>query len=94
MNPITSCSKASRGLFVRLRIESIFTPVAISPSTLLGQFESRYAIRAGRNSPDKEFRSSFPFDEGLYLILPLQNVGVWSLRIPEILMGLYDSSAR
>ena len=56
MNPIASCSKASRGLFVRLRVESIFTPLAISPSTLLGQFGSRYAIRAGRNSPDKEFR--------------------------------------
>ena len=56
MNPIASCSKASRGLFVRLRVESIFTPLAISPSTLLGQFANRYAIRAGRNLPDKEFR--------------------------------------
>ena len=56
MNPIASYSKASRGLFVQLCVESIFTPLAISPSTLLGQFASRYAIRAGRNSPDKEFR--------------------------------------
>ena len=53
---MTSCSKASRGLFVRLCVVSIFTHIAISPSTLLGQSASRYAIRAGRNSPDKEFR--------------------------------------
>ena len=53
---MTTCSKASRGLFVRLRVKSIFTLTAISPSTLLGQFANRYAIRAGRNSPDKEFR--------------------------------------
>ena len=56
LNPITSCSKASRGLFVQLRVESIFTPLAISPSPSLRQLSTRYAIRAGRNSPDKEFR--------------------------------------
>ena len=55
-NPISSCSKASRGLFVQLRVKSIFTRLAISPSPLLRQSSSRYAIRAGRNSPDKEFR--------------------------------------
>ena len=55
-NPISSCSKASRGLFVRLRVKSIFTHLAISPSTSLREFSSRYAIRAGRNLPDKEFR--------------------------------------
>ena len=57
MNPISSCSKASRGLFVQLRVKSIFTLLVISPSTSLRQFSSRYAIRAGRNSPDKGFRS-------------------------------------
>ena len=56
LNPITSCSKASRGLFVQLRVKRIFTLLAISPSTSLRQFLSRYAIRAGQNSPDKEFR--------------------------------------
>ena len=56
LNPISSCSKASWGLFVQLREKSIFTPLAISPSPLLRQSSSRYAIRAGRNSPDKEFR--------------------------------------
>jgi hypothetical protein len=55
-NPISSCSKASRGLFVRLRVTGIFTGLAISPSPLLRQFSNRYSIRAGRNLPDKEFR--------------------------------------
>lgn len=55
-NPISSCSKASRGLFVRLRLTSIFTRHAISPSPSLRQSPNRYAIRAGRNLPDKEFR--------------------------------------
>ena len=53
---ISNCSKASRGLFVRLRVTSIFTRLAISPSPSLRQSPSRYAIRAGRNSPVKEFR--------------------------------------
>ena len=35
---------------------SIFTHTTISPSTLLRQFPNRYAIRAGQNLPDKEFR--------------------------------------
>ena len=35
---------------------SIFTHLAISPSTSLRQLSTRYAIRAGRNLPDKEFR--------------------------------------
>ena len=34
----------------------IFTHTSISPSPLLRQRPSRYAIRAGRNLPDKEFR--------------------------------------
>ena len=51
-----SCSKASRGLFVQLRETGIFTGHVISPSSSLRQFSSRYAIRAGRNLPDKEFR--------------------------------------
>ena len=55
-NSIPGYSKASRGLFVLLWDTSIFTRLAISPSTSLRQSSSRYAIRAGRNSPDKEFR--------------------------------------
>ena len=55
-NPISSYSKASRGLFVRLWLTSIFTRLAISPSPSLRQCPSGYAIPAGRNLPDKEFR--------------------------------------
>ena len=54
--PISSYSKASWGLFVQLRETGIFTGLAISPSPSLRQFSSRYAIRAGRNLPDKGFR--------------------------------------
>ena len=55
-NPISSYSKASRGLFVQLWLTSIFTRLAISPSPSLRQYPSCYAIRAGQNLPDKEFR--------------------------------------
>ena len=51
-----SCSKAPRGLFVLSRVTCIFTGIAISPSPLPRQCPSRYAFRAGRNLPDKEFR--------------------------------------
>ena len=50
------CSKAPRGLSVLLRVMRIFTHATISPSLSLRQRPSRYAIRAGRNLPDKEFR--------------------------------------
>jgi hypothetical protein len=50
------CSKGSRGLSVLPRVEGIFTPSAISLSPWSRQWGSRYAIRAGRNLPDKEFR--------------------------------------
>ena len=55
-NPMPSCSKAPRGLFVLLQVDGIFTVIAISPSSSLRQFPSRYAIDAGQNLPDKEFR--------------------------------------
>ena len=55
-NPMPSYSKAPRGLFVQLRVKSIFTPISVSPGPLLRQCSSRYAFRAGRNLPDKEFR--------------------------------------
>ncbi len=51
-----SYSKAPRGLFVLSRVASIFTGLAISPSPSLRQRSGRYAIRAGRNLPDKGFR--------------------------------------
>ena len=49
-------SKALRGLSVQSRVMGIFTHTSISPGPLLRQRPSRYAIRAGRNLPDKEFR--------------------------------------
>ncbi len=55
-DPVPSCSKAPRGLFVLPRVTRIFTGTSISPSPSLRQRPSRYAIRAGRNLPDKEFR--------------------------------------
>ena len=54
--PAPSYSKAPRGLFVRLRVGRIFTASSISPSPSSRQRPDRYAIRAGRNLPDKEFR--------------------------------------
>jgi hypothetical protein len=54
--PVPSCSKAPRGLFVLARETRIFTGTSISPSPSLRQRPDRYAIRAGRNLPDKEFR--------------------------------------
>ena len=55
-NPMPSYSKALRGLSVQSRVTSIFTSTTISPSALSRQCPSRYAIRAGQNLPDKEFR--------------------------------------
>ena len=54
--PMSSYSKALRGLSVLSRVMRIFTHTTISPGPLLRQRPSRYAIRAGRNLPDKEFR--------------------------------------
>ena len=53
---MSSCSKAARGLSVLVRVNGIFTAIAISPGPSLRQCPDRYAIRAGRNLPDKEFR--------------------------------------
>src|SRR5436309_3984056 len=55
--PISSCSKGSRGLSVQPRVLGIFTETTVSPDPSKRQCPSRYAIRAGRNLPDKEFRS-------------------------------------
>ena len=55
-SPMSGCSKAPRGLSVPSRVTSIFTGTTSSPSPSLRQRPSRYAFRAGRNLPDKEFR--------------------------------------
>ena len=56
LDPMSSCSKAARGLFVLLRTDGIFTVNALSPSSSLRQYPYHYSIRAGQNLPDKEFR--------------------------------------
>ena len=58
LSPVTmsSCSKAPRGLLVLMRTDGIFTANALSPSPTLRQYPYHYAIRAGQNLPDKEFR--------------------------------------
>ena len=56
LNPMLSYSKAPWGLSVLSQVSGIFTGTTISPSLLLRQRPNRYAFRAGRNLPDKEFR--------------------------------------
>ena len=53
---MSSCSKGSRGLSVYPRVHRIFTANSISLSLCWRQRRHHYAIRAGRNLPDKEFR--------------------------------------
>ena len=53
---ISSCSKGARGLSVLSRVTRIFTRNTTSPGPSSRQCSDRYAIRAGRNLPDKEFR--------------------------------------
>ena len=54
--PISSCSKAPRGLSVLSRVTCIFTGIKISPSLWSRQCPNHYTFRAGQNLPDKEFR--------------------------------------
>ena len=58
--PLQSYSKGAQGLSVLPRVPGIFTESAISLSPWSRQRGDRYAIRAGRNLPDKEFRSVGP----------------------------------
>ncbi len=55
-HPMPGYSKGSRGLSVFPRVLGIFTETTISPSLWSRQRPDRYAFRAGRNLPDKEFR--------------------------------------
>ena len=55
-NPISGYSKAPRGLSVLSQVTRIFTGTTNSPSPSLRQCPNRYAIRAGRNLPDKGLR--------------------------------------
>ena len=55
-NPKLEYSKAPRGLSVLVCLIRVFTDCQISPSLSPRQRFFRYAFRAGRNLPDKEFR--------------------------------------
>ena len=55
-NSILGYSKAPWGLSVLSRVTGIFTGTTISPRGLSRQCPDHYAIRAGQNLPDKEFR--------------------------------------
>src|SRR5437016_8939897 len=55
-NSVPGYSKGAQGLSVYVRVTGIFTGTTDSPSALSRQCPNRYAIRAGRNLPDKEFR--------------------------------------
>ena len=55
-NSILGCSKGSWGLSVQQRVMGILTHATSSSCISLRQCPSRYAFRAGRNLPDKEFR--------------------------------------
>ena len=54
--PLQSYSKGARGLSVLPRVHCIFTANSTSLSLGWRQCGCRYAFRAGRNLPDKEFR--------------------------------------
>ena len=56
-SPMQSYSKGSWGLSVLPRGDCIITNISTSLSLGRRQCGHRYAIRAGRNLPDKEFRS-------------------------------------
>lgn len=55
-SPVQSYSKGARGLSVLPRVHCIFTANSTSLSPGWRQCGYRYAFRAGRNLPDKEFR--------------------------------------
>lgn len=55
-SPVQSYSKGARGLSVLPRVHRIFTAISTSLSLGWRQCGCRYAFRAGRNLPDKEFR--------------------------------------
>lgn len=55
-SPVQNYSKGARGLSVLPRVHCIFTANSTSLSLGWRQCGCRYAFRAGRNLPDKEFR--------------------------------------
>ena len=76
---ISNYSKAPWGLSVLSRVTCIFTGTKISPSLSLRQCPNRYAFRAGRNLPDKEFR---------YLRTVIVTAAVyWGFTVPSLALS-------
>jgi hypothetical protein len=85
--PMSGYSKGAQGLSVQTRVNGIFTVATVSPSSSRRQRPDRYTIRAGRNLPDKEFRSSRSSCRHEARTISSARyrrelVGVWPLRIP------------
>ena len=90
------CSKGAQGLSVLLRVGGIFTATSISPSLQPRQRGDRYAIRAGRNLPDKEFRylrtvivTAAVYRGFGFLLLPEGITGPLNLPAPGRRQSLY-----
>jgi len=92
--PMSGYSKGAQGLSVQTRVSGIFTAATVSPSSSRRQCPDRYTIRAGRNLPDKEFRSVHPslFPEGPDSILA--GLDSFALRFAGFLPALPQSNAR
>ena len=95
-NPMSGCSKGAQGLSVLLRVAGIFTGISISPSLQLRQCGDRYAFRAGRNLPDKEFRylrtvivTAAVYRGFGFLLLPEGITGPLNLPAPGRRQSLY-----
>ena len=75
---MSGCSKASRGLSVLPWVAGIFTGNTISAGLSSRQCGTRWAIHAGRNLPDKEFR---------YLRTVIVTAGVYPGLNPQLDTG-------
>ncbi len=75
---MSGCSKASRGLSVLPWVAGIFTGNTISAGLSSRQCGTRWAIHAGRNLPDKEFR---------YLRTVIVTAGVYPGLNPQLITG-------
>src|SRR5579864_7449836 len=85
-----------------MRASGVFTGTTNSPSRSPRQSFDRYAIRAGRNLPDKEFRYlrlivnlRVATQDGLYLLR--LSIGVWRVvsedSVQHFLQGSFPSLA-
>ena len=71
-----------------MRETGIFTGTTNSPSRSLRQSHDRYAIRAGRNLPDKEFRLESMLLISLVLLFEIKVIKLITLHV-AMQLGLY-----